>query len=50
MFERKMKIQLDAAERKIIVESLIELKNDLIRQGKYTDAVDELLIKVANVK
>lgn len=50
MFERKMKIQLDAAERKIIVESLIELKNDLIRQGRYTDAVDELLIKVANVK
>lgn len=50
MFKKEMKIQLDAAERKIIVESLIELKNDLIRQGKYTDAVDELLIKVANVK
>ena len=25
--------------------SLIELKNQLIREGRYTDAVDELLIK-----
>lgn len=45
----KKKLYLNAKEKKIVVQSLIELKNDLIRQGRYTDPVDELLIKVLSI-
>jgi hypothetical protein len=39
------KYKLSYDETRIIVMSLIELKNQLIREGRYTDAVDELLLK-----
>ena len=32
-------------EVRIIVFALIELKNQLLAEGRYTDAVDELLIR-----
>ena len=37
---------LDSHERQIVIHSLVELKNQLIQQGRYTDCVDELIIKV----
>lgn len=39
---------LDSHERQIVIHSLVELKNQLIQQGRYTDCVDELIFKVAN--
>ena len=42
----KTKAALTHDEKRIIIMSLIELKNQLIREGRYTDAVDELLIKL----
>lgn len=39
------KYKLTYDETRIIIMSLIDLKNQLIREGRYTDAVDELLIK-----
>jgi len=39
------KYKLTYDETRIIIMSLIELKNQLIREERYTDAVDELLIK-----
>ena len=39
------KYKLTYDETRIIIMSLIELKNLLIREGRYTDAIDELLIK-----
>ena len=39
---------LDSRERQIVIHSLVELKNKLIQQGRYTDCVDELIFKVAN--
>ena len=42
---KKMKVALTYDEKRIILMSRIELKNQLIREGRYTDAVDELLIK-----
>ncbi len=39
---------LDSHERQIVIHSLVELKNLLIQQGRYTDCVDELIFKVAN--
>lgn len=49
MFKRKLYMQITSREQKLIVRSLIDLKNELTRQGRYTDPVDELLIKVLNV-
>ena len=39
------KYKLTYDETRIIVMSLIELRNQLIKEGRYTDAIDELLIK-----
>lgn len=43
-------IYLDSQEKTFILHSLIELKNDLLRQGRYTDVLGELIYKVTNAK
>ena len=48
MRERKTHIYVDSQERTLLLHSLVELKNQLIQQGKYGDCVDELIFKVAN--
>lgn len=46
MRDKKNHIYLDSHERSILLHSLVELKNQLIQQGRYTDCVDELIFKV----
>ena len=41
-------LYLDSHERKLLIHSLVELKNQLIQQGRYTDCVDEFVFKVIN--
>ncbi|HCQ5423663.1 TPA: hypothetical protein OLY81_002614 [Clostridioides difficile] len=48
MREKLNHLYLDSHERKLLIHSLVELKNQLIQQGKYTDPVDELIFKVSN--
>lgn len=48
--KEKYYIVLDEYERRIIINSLNELRNRLIANGRYTDAVDELLLKIINAK
>ena len=43
-------IYITAEERRAVINSLIELRNDLISRGKYTDIIDELIIKFTNAK
>ena len=43
-------IALTTEEWRLMIESLNNLRNRFISEGKYTDAVDEVLIKVANAK
>ena len=43
MFKPKFRFTHD--EIRIIVMALVELKNQLIAEGRYTDAVDDLLIR-----
>ena len=43
MFEKKTRVNLTNEEKRLLLHSLVELKNDLIRQGRYTDCVDELI-------
>ena len=46
----KYYIVLNEYERRIIINRLNELRNRLIAKGRYTDAVDELLLKIINAK
>ena len=48
MKERQFHIYLDDEEYGQVLQALIALKNNLIAQGRYTDAVDDVLIKVVN--
>ena len=47
MKEAKYHLYLDDNEYNRVIQSLICLKNSLIEQGRYTDAVDDVLIKLS---
>ena len=46
----KYHIYLTPDERHTVINSLIALRNDLILRGKYTDIIDELLIKLTKAR
>ena len=46
--EKLYHLALDDYEHGIVIRSLNDEKTDLMQQGKSTDAVDDLLIKVGN--
>lgn len=52
MFRRSPKflLHLTKEEYDLIVYSMINMKNELTRQGKYTDAVDDALIRFLKAK
>lgn len=50
MREKKYHLYLTADEQSKVIQSLIYLKNNLIAQGRYTDAVDDVLLKVLSAK
>ncbi len=47
---RKYHIYLTSEGRRLIIESLILEKNTLISLGKYTDCVDDVLLKILQAK
>ena len=48
--EKKRYITLDDYEWKIVINALNDFRNSLIQQERYTDAVDDIMIKVINAK
>ena len=50
MREKTYHLYLNEEERSRVIQSLINLKNNLIVQGRYTDAVDEVLLKVLSAR
>ena len=50
MRDKKYYIALDGYERGVIVNALNEMRNSLLQQGRYTDAVDEVLMKIIDAK
>ena len=50
MRKRKYYIRLTNAEYNFILQCLLDYRNKLIFQGKYTDGVDELIIKYTKSK
>lgn len=45
---KKYYLYLSDMEIRLILRSLIRLKNSLIQQGRYTDIVDEVIVKVVD--
>lgn len=43
-------LYLNDDEYRKVLQALITLKNNLIEQGRYTDAVDDVLIKITKAK
>ena len=50
MRERKYHLYLRDEEYRETVEALIGMKNRLLAQGRYTDAVDDVLCKILKAK
>ena len=46
MKDPKYHIYLTNEERSEVLKSLIDLKNEMIVQGKYTDVSDEIIVKL----
>ena len=44
--KQKRYLYLSHEETRLVLQSLVRLKNKLIQEGRYTDCVDELLLKV----
>lgn len=43
-------LALDDGERSMIIRSLNDIRSRLIAEGKYTDGVDDVLVKVIGAK
>ena len=50
MMKQKYYLVLNDQEHRLMIESLNQLRNKLIADGKYTDAVDEDLLKIIGAK
>ena len=48
--EQKYHLYLSDDEYRQVIQSLVTLKNSLTTQGRYTDAVDDVLCKVLSAK
>ena len=48
--KQKYYVELNRQEWRLIIEGLNRFRNKLIAAGRYTEAVDEILIKVAKAK
>ena len=48
--KQKYYVELNRQEWRLVIEGLNRFRNKLIAAGRYTDAVDEVLIKVAKAK
>ena len=46
MMKQKYYLVLNDQEHRLMIESLNQLRNTLIADGKYTDVVDEVLLKI----
>ena len=46
---KKMKLPIKNIETNIILNALIQFKNDKLKQGIYTEPIDELIIKLNKI-
>lgn len=50
MAEKKYFIALDDFERRVVINGLNQFRTQLIAEGKHTDALDEVLLKIIDAK
>lgn len=50
MREQKRILTMSAYEYRLALYGLIHFRNQLLAQGRYTDAVDELILKLQTKK
>lgn len=48
MKEKKYRVRLDEYERGVLLNSLLEMCNGLVREGKDAELVNALLLKIIN--
>lgn len=48
--KQKYYLVLNDQEHRLIIESMNQLRNKLIADGRYTDAIDEVLLKIIGAK
>ena len=48
--KQKYYLVLNDQEHRLIIESMNQLRNKLIADGKYTDAIDEVMLKIIGAK
>ena len=48
MRKQKHYIYLNKQETRVLLKSLIRFKNILAQQGRYTDVIDELIMRVVS--
>lgn len=50
MKTKKIRLCYTEEEMTVLLQSLINLKNNLIRQGRYADIVDEVILLLVDAK
>ena len=45
MMKKRHYLYLDEIEYRVLIRSLVQMKNKLIQQGRFTDCVDDLILK-----
>ena len=46
---KKIKIPIKNIETNIVLNALIQFKNDKLKQGIYTEPIDELILKLNKI-
>lgn len=49
MFRKKCHLNLTDRDYRVILLSLVRLRNRLIQERRFTDSVDELILKVSSL-
>jgi len=50
MRNKKYHVYLTEEERKLAIKALIDERNALIASGRYTDAIDDLIVRILSRK
>lgn len=44
---KKIKFPITYNEKSIIINALIEFRNEVLKQERYTDSIEELILKIS---
>lgn len=48
MRKKKVRLCLDRQEKSLLLNCLVDMKNRMIGEGRYTDCVDDVILKLIN--